>query len=59
MRVIPNLYPAFAGASGFVVHHVGPVHVTADATGMHEVFIYTPRCTTPGSTISTTPRRRR
>ena len=42
MRVIPNLYPAFAGASGLVVHHLGPVHVTADATGVHEVFIYTP-----------------
>jgi UDPglucose--hexose-1-phosphate uridylyltransferase len=40
MRVIPNLYPAFAGATGFVVHHVGPVHVTAEATGIHEVFVY-------------------
>ena len=42
MRVIPNLYPAFDGESGFVVHHVGPVHVTADASGVHEVFVYTP-----------------
>ena len=42
MRVIPNLYPAFDGASGFVVHHLGPVHVTADASGVHEVFVYTP-----------------
>jgi UDPglucose--hexose-1-phosphate uridylyltransferase len=41
MRVIPNLYPAFGGGSGFVVHHVGPVHVVAEATGTHEVFIYT------------------
>ena len=41
MRVIPNLYPAFDGGSGFVVHHVGPVHVIAEATGTHEVFIYT------------------
>ena len=40
MRVIPNLYPAFAGGSGFVVHHVGPVHVIAEATGTHEVFVY-------------------
>jgi UDPglucose--hexose-1-phosphate uridylyltransferase len=40
MRVIPNLYPAFYGVTGFVVHHVGPVHVTADATGIHEVFVY-------------------
>lgn len=42
MRVVPNLYPAFFGDTGFVVHHVGPVHVTADATGIHEVFVYTP-----------------
>ncbi len=41
MRVVPNLYPAFYGVTGFVVHHVGPVHVTADATGIHEVFVYT------------------
>ena len=42
MRVIPNLYPAFDGSAGFVVHHLGPVHVTAEASGLHEVFVYTP-----------------
>jgi UDPglucose--hexose-1-phosphate uridylyltransferase len=42
MRVVPNLYPAFDGDSGFVVHHLGPVHVTAEASGIHEVFVYTP-----------------
>ncbi|MBA3606004.1 MAG: galactose-1-phosphate uridylyltransferase, partial [Acidimicrobiia bacterium] len=42
MRVVPNLYPAFHGDAGFVVHHVGPVHVTAEASGIHEVFVYTP-----------------
>jgi UDPglucose--hexose-1-phosphate uridylyltransferase len=42
MRVIPNLYPAFRGESGFVVHHLGPVHVAAEASGVHEVFVYTP-----------------
>ena len=42
MRVLPNLYPAFDGDTGFVVHHLGPVHVTADASGVHEVFVYTP-----------------
>jgi len=42
MRVVPNLYPAFAGDAGFVVHHQGPVHVTAEANGIHEVFVYTP-----------------
>ena len=42
IRVVPNLYPAFDGETGFVVHHVGPVHVTAEASGIHEVFVYTP-----------------
>jgi UDPglucose--hexose-1-phosphate uridylyltransferase len=42
MRVIPNLYPAFAGEAAFSVHNLGPVHVMADATGIHEVFVYTP-----------------
>lgn len=40
MRVIPNLYPAYDGEAGFVVHHLGPVHVIAEASGIHEVFIY-------------------
>jgi UDPglucose--hexose-1-phosphate uridylyltransferase len=42
VRVVPNRYPAFHGDTKFVVHHVGPVHVTADATGIHEVFVYSP-----------------
>ena len=42
MRVVPNLYPAFDGTTGFVVHNLGPVHVTADASGIHEVLVYTP-----------------
>jgi UDPglucose--hexose-1-phosphate uridylyltransferase len=42
MRVVPNLYPAFSGSAGFVVHHLGPVHVAAEAGGIHEVFVYTP-----------------
>ena len=42
MRVIPNLYPAFDGDEPFSVHHLGPVHVEAVASGIHEVFIYTP-----------------
>ena len=40
MRVIPNRYPAFHGDTGFVVHHLGPVHVTAEASGIHEVLIF-------------------
>lgn len=42
VRVVPNLYPAFHGDEGFAVHHEGPVHVMAEGTGIHEVFVYTP-----------------
>jgi UDPglucose--hexose-1-phosphate uridylyltransferase len=42
MRVIPNLYPAFDGDEPFAVHHHGPVHVEAEASGIHEVFVLTP-----------------
>jgi UDPglucose--hexose-1-phosphate uridylyltransferase len=41
MRVIPNLYPAFDGDEPFAVHHSGPVHVEAEASGTHEVFVLT------------------
>jgi UDPglucose--hexose-1-phosphate uridylyltransferase len=40
VRVVPNRYPAFEGDDGFAVHHEGPVHVMAEGTGMHEVFVY-------------------
>jgi UDPglucose--hexose-1-phosphate uridylyltransferase len=43
MRLIPNLYPAFDGDEPFAVHHLGPVHVEAEASGIHEVFVYTPQ----------------
>jgi UDPglucose--hexose-1-phosphate uridylyltransferase len=42
MRVIPNLYPAFEGDEPFAVHHHGPVHVEAEASGTHEVFVISP-----------------
>ena len=42
IRVVPNLYPAFEGDDGFAVHHDGPVHVMAEGTGIHEVFVYSP-----------------
>lgn len=42
MRVVPNLYPAFDGDEPFSVHHLGPVHVEAEASGIHEVFVYSP-----------------
>lgn len=42
LRVVPNLFPAFDGSEPFAVHHLGPVHVMAGASGIHEVFVYTP-----------------
>jgi UDPglucose--hexose-1-phosphate uridylyltransferase len=42
MRVVENLYPAFQGDEPFSVHHLGPVHVEAEASGIHEVFVFTP-----------------
>jgi UDPglucose--hexose-1-phosphate uridylyltransferase len=42
IRVVPNLYPAFEGDDGFAVHNLGPVHVMAEASGIHEVLVYTP-----------------
>lgn len=38
-RIVANLYPAFDGDEPFAVHHHGPVHIEADASGIHEVFI--------------------
>jgi UDPglucose--hexose-1-phosphate uridylyltransferase len=42
MRVIPNKFPAFDGDEGFAVRNLGPVFVQAEASGIHEVFVYTP-----------------
>ncbi|PIE34119.1 MAG: galactose-1-phosphate uridylyltransferase [Ilumatobacter coccineus] len=42
LRILPNLYPAFDGDEGFAVHNHGPIHVSAEGTGLHEVFVYTP-----------------
>jgi len=42
MRVIPNKYPAFDGDDAFAVQNLGPVHVQAEASGIHEVFVYSP-----------------
>lgn len=41
-RLIANRYPAFDGEELFAVHHHGPVHIEADASGIHEVFILSP-----------------
>ena len=42
MRVLPNLYPAFDGVDSLAVRNLGPVHVMAEASGTHEVFVFTP-----------------
>lgn len=42
VRVVPNLYPAFAGDQPFVVEHRGPVFTQATAGGIHEVLILSP-----------------
>jgi UDPglucose--hexose-1-phosphate uridylyltransferase len=42
VRVVPNLYPAFEGDDSMSVHNLGPVHVQADASGIHEVIVLSP-----------------
>ena len=42
MRVVPNRYPAFEGDESLAVRNLGPVHVMAEASGTHEVFVFTP-----------------
>src|SRR5947208_1607488 len=40
IRVVPNLYPAFDGTRAIVVSHLGPVFTQAQASGIHEVLVY-------------------
>ncbi|HEY3941923.1 MAG TPA: galactose-1-phosphate uridylyltransferase [Acidimicrobiales bacterium] len=42
VRVVPNLYPAFAGDEPFVVANRGPVFTQATAGGIHEILILSP-----------------
>ena len=42
VRVVPNLYPAFFGDDSMAVRNLGPVHVQAAASGIHEVLVFTP-----------------
>ena len=42
MRVLPNRYPAFVGDDSMAVRNLGPVRVMAEASGVHEVFVFTP-----------------
>ncbi len=41
--VFPNKYPAFSGTERMSVRNLGPVHVQAAASGLHEVLVFTPR----------------
>ena len=41
VRVVPNLYPAFAGNEPMIVDHLGPVFTQAPASGIHEVLVLT------------------
>ena len=43
VRVVPNLYPAFFGDDPMTVRTLGPVHVQAAASGIHEVLVLSPR----------------
>ena len=45
MRVVPNRYPAFEGDDSLAVRNLGPVHVMAEASGTHEVFVFSPEHT--------------
>ena len=42
MRVLTNRYPAFEGDESLAVRNLGPVHVMAEASGTHEVFVFSP-----------------
>jgi UDPglucose--hexose-1-phosphate uridylyltransferase len=42
VRVVPNLYPAFYGEDQMTVRTLGPVHVQAAASGIHEVLVLAP-----------------
>ncbi|MGH2683928.1 MAG: galactose-1-phosphate uridylyltransferase [Actinomycetota bacterium] len=42
VRVVPNLYPAFEGDAPMTVTHLGPVFTQANASGIHEVLVYSP-----------------
>jgi UDPglucose--hexose-1-phosphate uridylyltransferase len=41
-RVVANRFPAFVGDESLAVRNLGPVHVMAEASGTHEVFVFSP-----------------
>jgi UDPglucose--hexose-1-phosphate uridylyltransferase len=42
VRVVANRYPAFSGEESMAVRNLGPVHVQAEASGIHEVLVMSP-----------------
>ena len=42
VRIVPNRYPAFYGDDPLAVRNLGPVHVQASASGIHEVLVFSP-----------------
>lgn len=38
--IVPNRYPAFDGDESLAVRNFGPVHVQAEASGIHELLVY-------------------
>jgi UDPglucose--hexose-1-phosphate uridylyltransferase len=40
IRIVPNRYPAFDGDEPFAVQKLGPVHTMAEASGIHEVLVF-------------------
>jgi UDPglucose--hexose-1-phosphate uridylyltransferase len=42
VRVVPNLYPAFAGGAPMAVTNLGPVFTQAPGSGIHEVLLLGP-----------------
>jgi UDPglucose--hexose-1-phosphate uridylyltransferase len=43
VRIVPNRYPAFYGDDPLAVRNLGPVHVQAPASGIHEVLVFSPQ----------------
>jgi UDPglucose--hexose-1-phosphate uridylyltransferase len=42
VRVVPNLFPAFDGSEPLRVQNLGPAFTQAEASGVHEVLVFTP-----------------
>jgi UDPglucose--hexose-1-phosphate uridylyltransferase len=52
VRVVANRYPAFMGDDSMAVRNLGPVHIQAEASGLHEVLVMTPEHDGSWSTLN-------